>query len=113
MSEYFYWRSELKKLPPEVSVLWDDYSDFFYPAPGSSANHQAWPGGYLDHLQETFIIAEDFYKVMNQRRKLPFSLEDVKLVLFLHDIEKPFKYATGSLAKKEPRLVLTAKEDPD
>ena len=29
---------------------------------------------------------------MNTFRKLPFSFPDVVLILFLHDLEKPFKY---------------------
>ncbi len=38
-------------------------------------------------------LAEIFYEQMNSRRRLSFSLSDALLVLFLHDIEKPWKYS--------------------
>jgi hypothetical protein len=55
--------------------------------------HQAWEGGYVDHLQETMNIGIDLYKTFSQRRDLTFTLSDLFIVLFLHDLEKPFKYA--------------------
>lgn len=113
MSDYFYWYKELSDLPKEVRPLWDDYADFFRAAPGSKSKHQAWPGGYLDHIKEMNMLAEDFYNVMDKRRKLPFILSDAKLVNFLHHLEKPFKYASESLAKREPELVELAKENPE
>jgi hypothetical protein len=56
---------------------------------GSSYNHQAWKGGYLDHVVETMNIACWLYET--SPRVLPFKLEDALVVMFLHDIEKPFK----------------------
>ena len=73
--------------------LLQDNRRLFESAPGSSHNHQAWPGGYLDHVTETMNIALALYRTMVSRRPLPFSLADALLVLFLHDIEKPWKYA--------------------
>lgn len=67
----------------------------FHRAPGSTHNHQAWEGGYLDHIVETMTIAEILFKPLNAKRKLPFTLGDVILCLFLHDIEKPWKYVLG------------------
>ncbi len=64
----------------------------FEAAPGSSRKHQAWAGGYLDHVEETMWLAENFYLEMSEARPLPFSLGDAILVLFLHDLEKPWKY---------------------
>ena len=69
-----------------------DHSERFSIAPGSLTKHQAWPGGYLDHLAETMNLAVILYKSMNSERALPFSISDTILVLFLHDLEKPFKY---------------------
>lgn len=63
---------------------------------GSKHNHQAWAGGYFDHVQEIMNIARELYHVMNALRSLPFSLSDVLLVAFLHDIEKPWKYALNA-----------------
>lgn len=67
----------------------------FRSAPGSSHNHQAWPGGYYDHVEEVMNTAIVLYEAMCDCRQLPFSLSDALLVLFLHDIEKPWKYEPG------------------
>ncbi len=64
----------------------------FQIAPGSSHNHQAWTGGYLDHIQETLNIAVVLYERLNALRALPFFLSDALLILFLHDLEKPWAY---------------------
>lgn len=55
---------------------------------GSQHNHQAWEGGYIDHIIETMNIARLLYQVMTDKRKLDFKLSDALVVLFLHDIEK-------------------------
>ncbi len=67
----------------------------FTEAPGSKTKHQAWPGGYVDHLIETMWFAQKLYDLMIKERTLPFTLSDAILVLFLHDKEKPFKYVAS------------------
>jgi len=62
----------------------------FRVAKGSSHNHQAWEGGYLDHIAETMNIACQLYRTLSSLRKLPFTLGEALEVMFLHDIEKPF-----------------------
>lgn len=72
----------------------------FRRAYGSVANHQVWPGGYYDHIREVMNLACLLYGPMHAAMQLPFSLADALLVLFLHDIEKPWKYerlADGTL----------------
>lgn len=64
----------------------------FWQAYGSVANHQVWPGGYYDHIREVMNLACLLYGPMHAAMRLPFSLADALLVLFLHDIEKPWKY---------------------
>lgn len=67
---------------------------------GAVANHQVWPGGYYDHIREVMNLACLLYGPMHAAMQLPFSLADALLVLFLHDIEKPWKYerlAEGTL----------------
>lgn len=64
-------------------------------AKGSSHNHQAWEGGYIEHVVETMNIACQQYAWMSKARTLPFELAEALEVMFLHDIEKPFK--TGKL----------------
>jgi len=62
---------------------------------GSKAKHQAWPGGYLDHIGETFRIAQALYSGLHQLRSLPFALDAAMIVLYFHDVEKIWKYTTG------------------
>ena len=73
-------------------ALWRDNKERFEAAPGSLSKHQTWSGGYIDHVEETMDFAADLFRSMSARRPLGFSLADVVLVLFLHDLEKPFRY---------------------
>lgn len=76
---------------PAKTVVFDIYHKqkaLFEEAQGSVHNHQAWIGGYIDHVSEVMNIARLIYPIMNDRRKLPFTISDVLIVLFLHDIEK-------------------------
>jgi len=84
---------ELLSLIPEVSGRLKDLTetDVFKIATGSSHNHQSWEGGYLDHVA--------CWLYQTSPRNLPFKLEEALLVLFLHDIEKPFKGIAGSMWK--------------
>ncbi len=78
-------------------------------APGSSANHQAWEGGYVDHVTEVMNLAIPLFSTMSGLRLLPFSLSDALLVLFLHDIEKPWKYNGEPMANKKARSAFRQK----
>jgi hypothetical protein len=81
-----------------------DNKKLFKIVPGSSHNHQAWKGGYLDHVQETMNLALVLYPAFASLRPVPFSLSDALLILFLHDIEKPWKYtihSSGKISYKE------------
>ncbi|MEI6352409.1 MAG: hypothetical protein WCO35_00515 [Candidatus Nomurabacteria bacterium] len=87
--------------------IFEDHKDRFLVAPGSLAKHQNWKGGYIDHLEEIMSMAYNFYGFMFKERKPDFTLSDSLLVLFLHDLEKPFKYVepktkfTSDLEKEE------------
>lgn len=92
-----------------VTIL-EDNRELFQLAPGSSHNHQAWPGGYIDHVHETMNQAVFFYPFFNSLRPLPFTVSDALLVLFLHDIEKPWKYEVGEDGKLQYIQELRSKE---
>ncbi len=80
-----------------------DNRQLFQTVPGSTNNHQAWAGGYFDHVQEIMNLAVVLYGQLNSIRPLPFSLSDLLLVTYLHDVEKPWKYeltTTGELVHK-------------
>lgn len=72
--------------------LYHDNKEIFDAAKGSRSNHQWWDGGYADHIREVSAIARMLYSQMDGKRPLPFTLSDAVLVLFLHDLEKPWKY---------------------
>jgi hypothetical protein len=69
-----------------------DHRGLFSVAPGASKNHQDWVGGYWDHVSEVMNLGVVLWTVLNFLRPLAFSLSDVLLVLFLHDLEKPWRY---------------------
>src|SRR5215470_20398319 len=64
----------------------------FRSARGSSHNHQAWAGGYADHIREVMNLAVVLHESLGRLRPLPFSLSDALVVLFVHDLEKPWAY---------------------
>lgn len=78
-----------------------DNETLFNTATGSNYNHQTWSGGYLDHVTEVMNIAIKYFKTLNEIRKLPFTLSDALLVLFLHDLEKPWKQQIKFNTKEE------------
>jgi hypothetical protein len=72
-----------------------DNRDLFHQAPGSSHNHQAWAGGYWDHITEVMNIWLLLYGTFESTGRLAqlepqeqFSRSDGLLVLFWHDISR-------------------------
>lgn len=77
--------------------MFEQYENIFTKAPGSKVKHQAWEGGYTQHLCQTMALAEFLYEPIKNIGGVDFSLSDAILVLFLHDLEKPFKYVEGKV----------------
>lgn len=78
-------------------------------APGSSHNHQAWPGGYMEHIRQVNEFAVRLYGVwqdmgvmdMLARSNEYFTLAEALVVTSIHDLEKIFRYRydeSGNLA---------------
>lgn len=87
-----------EKYSKKLLLMLDKYNYLFRITMGSSHNHQAWEGGYLDHVSETMKIAFNLYNIGHAGstnayldRSFEFSISDALVVLFLHDIEKPWK----------------------
>ncbi len=76
-----------------ANKLWKSLKTEVPTAAWSSHNHQAREGGYFGHILDICNFAKIHYEAMSQVRELPFTLWDAILVLFLHDMEKPFTYA--------------------
>lgn len=83
----------------------------FQTVQGSTHNHQAWPGGYLDHVQEIMNVAVVLHDRLHAIRPLPFSLSDLLLVVYLHDIEKPWKYELGEDGHLRHKAAMATKEE--
>lgn len=73
-------------------AIYDEYTELFHYAAGSSHNHQAWQGGYADHIAECLRINTVVFDALNNARPLPFTENSAAICLFFHDIEKPFRY---------------------
>lgn len=80
----------------KFAKLYFENESIFKKTVGSTHNHQAWEGGYLDHVQDAMNIAVQFYRCMNNLRSLPFTLSDTLITVFAHDLEKPWKYELGA-----------------
>jgi hypothetical protein len=91
--------------------IFSDNRKLFQAVQGASNNHQAWPGGYQDHVQEAMNLAIVFYEKLNSLRPLPFSLSDALLVIFLHDLEKPWKYEVSERGEVRYKESLKTKAD--
>lgn len=87
--------------------MYTDFREKFLSAPGSRHNHQYWPGGYIDHVTDAMNVGLLVYETYNARRPLPFSASDVLLVVYLHDLEKPFvyEYSEDGSVSKNPELL--------
>lgn len=92
-------------LPGGLQRAAQDLDEQMRSAPGSSHNHQAWSGGYLDHLDEVCAIATMLHAALGEQRPLTFSLEDAWLVLWLHDVAKVLRYS-GPTAQDRPLRAL-------
>lgn len=88
-----------------------DNRKLFQTVQGSINNHQNWPGGYFDHVQEVMNIAVVLYERLNSIRPLPFSLSDLLLVVYLHDVEKPWKYELREDGQLHHKATMQHKED--
>jgi hypothetical protein len=85
--------------------------DIFDKAKWSTIKHQAWEWWYLDHIKDISNIAIKLYKNFSVwDRKFDFSLSDALLTLFLHDLEKPWKYAWNDEQIKELKSFHNYKE---
>lgn len=87
--------------------LFSENQSVFERALGSSRNHQAWAGGYLDHIQECMNIGFALYNFFQDIRPLPFSRSDALLVLFLHDLEKPWRFVRGGNGMQKKNFMQT------
>lgn len=92
---------------PDRDTLFRIYEEnlaLFRTAPGSKHNHQAWPGGYLDHVTETANIGMVLYSLLGGPVILPFTLSSALKIMFLHDIEKPWRFREDEHGRMQEML---------
>ncbi len=92
-------QSQLKK-------LYQDIIEEMPNAKWSSNNKHQWrEWGYYDHIADVLKFWKILYEDLNRYRTLPFSFDDVIVVILIHDIEKPYKYI-GDKEKYKDLLML-------
>jgi hypothetical protein len=67
-----------------VLRFYNDHKELIHSSRGSKSKHQAWEGGYADHLAEIFRIADVNYQSYSALRPLPFTLDSAIIVLNFH-----------------------------
>jgi len=83
----------------------------FEKARGSTHNHQTWDGGYIDHVTDGMNYARHLYAFESAfGRPMSFSLSDVLLIFFLHDLEKPWRILVDGSGQVSNRPGLDTKE---
>jgi len=88
-----------------------DHRELFEKSHGSTHNHQTWEGGYIDHVTDAMNYTRHLYAFDSAfGRRLPFSLSDALLVIFLHDLEKPWRILVQN-GKASNREGLATKEE--
>lgn len=89
----------------------EDNRQLFETVQGSTHNHQTWPGGYIDHITDAMNLVRPLYKFFRKfGRALPFTRSDALLVVFLHDVEKPWRIELDSAGNAKNRTRLETKE---
>ncbi|MBI2030737.1 hypothetical protein HYT05_03875 [Candidatus Kaiserbacteria bacterium] len=79
---------------------------------GSTHNHQAWEGGYVDHVTDGMNYARHLYALDSAfGRPMPFSLSDALLIFYLHDLEKPWRIVVDEHGNVSNRPGLSTKEE--
>jgi hypothetical protein len=79
---------------------------------GSTHNHQVWIGGYIDHVTDCMNHARHAYALeLAIGRPMPFSLSDVLLILFLHDLEIPWRIVVDEHGNASNRPGLATKDE--
>lgn len=75
------------------SILYKFYDDnanriATIPASAKASYHNAFPGGYIDHVLRVYKLALDFYFLWSKYKNLDFTKEELIFVALNHDLGK-------------------------
>lgn len=91
--------------------LYKENKNLFEEARGSTHNHQTWRGGFIEHTVDCMNYAYHLYDFDSSfGRPMPFSKSDAILVMFLHDLEKPWRIEVLANGTVRNRKGLDTKE---
>lgn len=86
----------------QLKKLYQDIIEEMPNAMWSSNNKHQWrEWWYYDHIADILKFGKILYDNLNAYRKLPFSFDDIAVVILIHDIEKPYKYTWDKEKYKE------------
>ena len=93
---------EDQDLRPKVIELYKKFEDKINYYPASSTAHHNWPFGWSDHTAQVIDFGIKLYKNVVPKSLADFTLDDVILVCFVHDLDKLWRYkeAEGKRKKK-------------
>lgn len=95
-TDYILWVLENIKDPNKDNLieLYNFLIVQFPDAAWSSNNKHQWrEWGYYDHIADSLKFGKILYDGLQWYRELPFSFDDVIIIIALHDLEKPYKYS--------------------
>ena len=79
---------------------------------GSTYNHQTWEGGYHDHVEDAMNKAvREVRDEIATGRPMPFTLTDALVGVYLHDLEKPWRFRRLPDGSWENTGLMKTKED--
>lgn len=97
--------------------IYEDHKALIDTAPGASNNHHTWEGGYRHHVEQVMNTFRQLYataKAVGHIDQLPesekFNMSDGLTIMWLHDLEKPFKYSLDEDGKLVDNPELKDKE---
>lgn len=73
-------------------AVYEGYEGLINKIPGSHAKHQAWPGGYISHVEETMNIGLMLHENLTARREVDATQSEVLFCSYLHDFDKLLRY---------------------
>lgn len=63
-----------------------------WPASSSEKTHHHWAGGYFEHVFQVMSISASIFEDLSKNSTLDFSLSDLLIAAYVHDLDKLERY---------------------